>query len=333
MIRSLLRRFGSLFVAIVAVSVLTLPVSAATSSTATTGGNGLKVSPVTTNLVINKGEMRTVTIYVQNVTDAPATLQAVVNDFVASSDESGKPALILDPGQYAPSHSLKRYVAPIDNFTLQPGEQRGVRVSITIPKSAVAGGYFGAVRFAPAAVSSSNNVTLSASIGSLILVKVPGSFTEDLRLLSIDARTSADDNPQVLFFGNSKVVATVRFQNRGDVQEQPFGKIQLKQGSKQLALYEVNDTTPRGNVLPDSIRKFTVNLDKVGAFGQYTIVGNFGYGANGQLLTGQTTFYVIPLTAIIVGLVVLALALFGIFGLPRVIRRYNESVIRRASRR
>jgi len=309
------------------------PAFAATSSTSGGAGNGLKVSPVTTNLVVDKGDTQTVTIYIQNVTKATVTLQALVNDFIASSGETGQPALILDPGQYAPSHSLKRYIAPIGNITLNPGQQKGVSVIITIPKDAAAGGYYGAVRFAPASTSGGGNVTLSASVGSLILVKVPGNFKEDLNLLSMDVRTSIDSPAQVVFTSGNGLIAVMRFQNQGDVQEQPFGKLLLKQGDKQLAAYEINNTTPRGNVLPDSIRKFSVNLDKVGWVGQYTIVGNFGYGTSGQLVSGQKTFYVIPLTFILLAILALALVAFMIFGFPRIMKRYNESVVRRASRR
>jgi len=313
------------------VAILIAPASAATSST--NAGDGLKVSPVISNIVITPGHTQVVTVYVQNVTNSTITLQAVVNDFIAANNESGQPALLLDPNQYAPSHSLKRYVSPIGSFSLKAGEQKSVNVSITIPENAPGGGYYGAVRFAPVSASGTSSVTLSASVGSLILVRVPGTFKEDLQLLSIDARTSTNDNPQVVFFGGSKIVAAVRFQNSGDVQEQPFGKVLLMQNGKQLASYEINNTTPRGNVLPDSTRKFTVTLDKVGAFGQYTVSGNFGYGSNGQLLSGQTTFYVIPLALIIVVLLVVAIVLFMIFGFPKLMRRYNESVIRRASRR
>lgn len=306
----------------------------ATAATGTPGqsGNGLKVSPVVTNLTVSPGQTQVVTVYVQNVTKSPVELQAFVNDFVASDNENGQPALLLDPNQYAPSHSLKRYVTPISNFTLQAGEQKGIAVTITIPKNAIGGGYYGAVRFAPASSSTNNNVSLSASVGSLILVKVPGNFKEDLKLASLDVRANPNDSPKVVFTSGDHLVAAVRFQNQGDVQEQPFGKIVLKQGSKELATYEVNNSSPRGNVLPDSVRKFTVNLTKVGAIGQYTVAGNFGYGSNGQLLTGQTTFYVVPVTLIITAVIVLLLIVFAIFVLPRLIRAYNQRIIQNARR-
>jgi P pilus assembly chaperone PapD len=59
----------------------TLPAGAATS-----GGNGLRISPVRTDLTINPGQTQTVNVNVTNVTSSPATLQTIVNDFTASSD-------------------------------------------------------------------------------------------------------------------------------------------------------------------------------------------------------------------------------------------------------
>jgi len=319
---------GGLLALLITVSAI-LPVTAATVGSV--GGNGLKISPVRTDVTISPGQSQAVTVNIQNVTNAPAELQVYVNDFVADRNETGQPAIILDNNKFAPSHSLKRYIAPIPNITLQPNEQKAVTVNITIPKDAAGGGYYGAIRFAPASADSSKSVTLSASLGSLILVRVPGDIKDDLRLASLDARRG--NSAQVLFTSNKALKAAVRFENKGNIQEQPFGKVILKKGSKVLQTIEINNSDPRGNILPDSIRRFEVDLNKVGSFGKYTIQGNFGYGTSGQLLSGQTTFYVIPLALIILTGVLLATILFLVFGLPRLVRRYNQSVVRKASRR
>jgi len=84
---------------------------------------------------------------------------------------------------------------------------------------------------------------------------------------------------------------------------------------------------------PDSIRKFTVPLDKVGTFGIFKLDGNFGYGSNGQLLSASTTFYVVPLIAVILFIALVAVMAFLIFGLPRLIRAYNRRIIRQSSTR
>jgi hypothetical protein len=316
-----------IFTAVVVAFGSTIPAFAATQSG--NGGNGYKISPVRTDLTINPGETKTTDVYIQNVSSAVEDLQVVINDFQASTNESGTPALLLN-GKQAPQHSLKQYVLPSSDFTLQPNEQKDVKITIAIPEDAVAGGYYGAVRFAPANVDASKNVTLSASVASLILVKVPGNIKEQVGIASFDARV--DDHSRSVFTSSKNISAVVRFQNTGDVQEEPFGKIILKKGGKELATYEINNTDPRGNVLPGSIRKFSVKLTKVSSIGKYTLQGNFGYGSNGQLLSASTTFYVIPLWAIIVGIVVILLILAAIFLLSRKLRAHNRRVARKASR-
>ncbi len=321
------RAFAVSFVTIaLAVSLIA---SSAEAQTATNSTNGLRVSPVRSDLTINPGETGKVTIFVQNVTSSPATLRAIVNDFIANTNETGQPDLILDENQYAESHSIKRFIVPIPNVTLQPNEQKQVVVSINVPKNASAGGYYGAVRFAPASAAGTSNVTLSASVGSLILVRVPGDIKEQLSVASFDVR---QDNSTRLFFTDpKKLVAVARFQNQGNVQVEPFGKITLKDRSgKILNTTEINNVLPRGSVLPDSIRRFDVPLDKVGKFGKYKLEASFGYGTTGQLITASTSFYVIPLPLlIIVGSLLLLLILACIFG-PKAVKAYNRRILRKA---
>src|SRR5487761_1082422 len=86
--------------------------AAATSSTSATGGNGLRISPVRSDLTINPGSSQTIDVYVQNITNASANLQGVIDDFTAGSNETGTPEILLN-GEPAPSHSLKNFVSPI----------------------------------------------------------------------------------------------------------------------------------------------------------------------------------------------------------------------------
>ena len=301
---------------------------------AATGGNGLRVSPVRTDLTIKPGETKTVNVSVTNVTSQPATLQAVVNDFVGNPDESGNPAIILNPNEYAPNRSLKRFIGPINSFSLNPGQQKTVPVVIKVPGNAAGGGYFGAVRFGPASGNSNSNqtVNLAGSVGSLLLVKVPGDIKEQLSIASFDVRRG--DSPSSFFTSNKDLTAAVRFRNLGNIQEAPFGKILLKNRSgKIISTYEVNNVNPPGNVLPDSVRKFPIPLNKkIGGFGQYKLEGNFGYGSSGQLLSASTTFYIIPTTVILIFAAIVALLVFLVFGMPRLVRAYNRRVLRKAGR-
>ncbi len=299
-----------------------------------TSGNGIRVSPVRTEYTLAPGESRQLTLTVQNLTSTDATYQAIINDFVAGNNELGQPALILDADKFAPSHSLKRYIAPVANVDIAAGKTKEVKVTITMPKDVAGGGYYGAVRFTPAGSAAGKNVTLSASVGSLILVRVPGDIVENVTLVGLDVRSGEDASAGSSFFtSNKKLYGVARFKNAGNVHEQPFGKMILKKGGKVVQTMEINSEDPRGNVLPDSVRRFTVKLDKVGLWGSYTLEGNFGYGSNGQLLSGKTSFFVLPLLFIVIGLLLVAGLVWAVVGLPKAIKRYNANVVRRANRR
>ncbi len=330
------RMLTAVGVTLVAVSVLVSTIwvgnTYAEQTAAVSAGNALKVSPVRLDLKMDPGTNQTFTVNIQNLTSATALLRPFVNDFVASGDESGRPNVILNEGEYAPSHSLKRLIRPLQDITVKAGETRTVRVTIIAPKDAEGGGYFGAVRFAPASNSGDRNVNIAASVGTLVLLRMNGEIREELTVESFDVRKKNGDASS-FFMNNKDLNSVIRFKNAGNVQLEPFGTIRLKRFGKVVGTYEVNNGELRGNVLPDSIRRFDIGLDKLGSFGKYTIEGNFGYGSTGQLLTAQTTFYVIPLFMLLLGLGVLSLLVFLIVVLPRMIRAYNRRVIRRANRR
>jgi hypothetical protein len=308
------------------------------AQTSTVGGDALKISPVRWDLTVDPGTTKVIEVFIQNLTDVPTTLHPAINDFMASSDESGAPRVILDEDKYAPSHSFKRFVQPLSNIVVGPHEMKIVKVSVVIPKDSAGGGYYGAVRFSPTSEVGGKNVNLSASVGSLILLRVNGAVKEQLSIASFDVRQQPNDDKQQpkvgsFFTSNKKISSIVRFTNGGNVQVAPFGTITLRKSGKTLSTARINEVDPRGLVLPDSIRRFEVNLNKVGSFGKYTVEGSFGYGSSGQLLTSKKTFYVVPVMVFVLIGLGIAVLLFLIFGLPRIIRNYNKRVIRRASRR
>jgi len=323
-------------VILVAVSILTniawLGRAGAAQTAAVGSGNALKVSPVRMDLKMDPGTTQKVSLFIQNISNVPATLHAAINDFVAASDESGRPNIILDENEYAPARSLKRLISPISDFSIGGNETKEIKVTITVPQKAAGGGYFGAVRFQPADLSGSKILNLSASVGSLVLLRVNGDVKEDLAVQSLDVHRGKSA-PSTFFTTSQSLSAVVRFKNQGNVQLEPFGKLVVKRFGKAIGSYEINNANPRGNVLPDSVRRFDASLKNLGAFGKYTMQGNFGYGSEGQLLTAQTTFYVVPVGLLILGGAVVVFILLCIFVAPRMIRAYNRKIIRRASRR
>ena len=289
-----------------------LAASNSSANSSNFGADGYRVSPVTTEITVNKGSSTTINVYLQNVSSATEHVQTIFDDFVASNKDNGSPALLLN-GQDAPSHSLKQFVSiKQPDFTLAPGAQQAVTITITIPNSVAGGGYYGAVRFAPQSISGNKNVNLSASVASLILIKVPGNYLQKVTISSFGVRQASSSNNASLFFSGSNLVANVGFDDLGQVQEQPFGKILVYQGSKVIGTYDINNTVPAGNVLPSSIRTFNVNLHSISGFGKYKLIGNFGYGTNGQLLSATTTIYVIPVWFLILVIVLIVIIILAI---------------------
>lgn len=313
-------------------SILVSPVSAAQS--ATVGGNALKVSPVRLDLVMDPGTTRQIDVSVKNLTSVSATLHPIANDFTASGDESGKPNIMLDEDEFAPTHSLKRFVRPLSDFTLKPNEERNIPVTIVVPKDAAGGGYFGAIRFSPADPSGDRNVNLAASVGTLVLLKVNGDIRESLSVASFDVRKGSKGKASTFFTTNKDLVGMVRFENDGNVQVEPFGAVTLKRFGTVVDNFQINaEDDLRASVLPDSIRRFQVNLQKVSSFGKFTLEGNFGYGTSGQLLSDKVTFYVVPVPMIIGSLAVLVALVLLLKYVPKMIKAYNRRIIRKAGRR
>lgn len=338
--RKFFASLGSILASVTILATSAIGASAATTTTNTTTltgtGNALRISPVRTDLTINPGETKTIDVYVQNMSNAEIKLHGVINDFTAGKDESGTPNIILDEGKSAPVRSFKQYVSPISDFSVKPNEQHNVKVTIAIPKDADAGGYYGAVRFEPADADSGKTLSLTASVGSLVLVTVPGDLKEQANIASLDTRKidpkTNKELPGSFFTDGKHLFGAVRIENTGNIQVQPFGKVLLKKSGKTLASYEINNTSPRGNVLPDSIRKFEFDVSKnVGAFGKYTLEANLGYGSKGELLTATKTFYIVPIPVMIIIGIVLLVILFAIFVLPRMIRSYNRRVVQKAT--
>lgn len=305
---------GSTFFFLGGVPAFAAPINNAT--------NTLKVSPVRRDVEIKPGETQKIQTTVTNLTNTPITVRPVQNDFIAG-DDRGTPALILDETKYAPTHSLKRFMAPIENVTIPANSTKAVDLVITIPADAQAGGYFGAVRFAPIAPGGGGQVNLSASVASIILVTVPGKIVEKLELTQFVVQQNGRSSE--IFGSPDNLQIAARFQNKGSVQEGPFGKVSiLKDGKKVVYETDFNNKDPRDVILPDSARRWDIPVKDIGDFGHYTVSATFTYGKNNQTINIMKSFWVVPqmiIIAVIVGVILLISLLVGISSLIRRRRR------------
>lgn len=296
-------------VSIVAFTLLTLPIIAQETS-----GSGLRISPTRTDLSLVPGDSREIIQTVRNVTQNAVTVEPILNDF-ESDGRSGEPRLIGDPDEVS-AFSLREFISVPESFDLEPGEEQEVTISVIVPDNASPGAYFGSMlyRASPQGATGDGQVALIASVGSLVLLEVPGDITERIEIKDISAFLG--DNSGSIFTKKPDAIG-VEIENQGNSFSQPFGKVSVKDWrGNDVFLYELNDGAPRGNILPNSTRVFlnelfnveirTVNneevVDRVSPLtwpGRYSITGNISHGSTGEIFTVQSSFWYIPIWLII----------------------------------
>jgi hypothetical protein len=303
-------------------------VAAAATATAAAGqsGEGLSVSPPLISASANPGQSEVLQIRIQNITSQPLILTSTSVDFGAKG-EDGTPQLLFNETT-STRYSLKYWIAPIENPTIQPQAAITVPVTINVPANAEPGGHYGIIQFTgkPPTVTGGSGVAISASIGVLVLFTVNGNITHHLTALPLIVSQNGKPGK---FYQYGPLGVSLLIRNDGAVHEVPTGNLTVSNlfGGKPIVL-PVNPL--KGNILPGTIRKFNQKIVKKSLFGYFTIKGNLTYDTNKILVVPATSFWVIPYKlVIIVLLIVIAVFLILRYGL----RRYNRHVIEQARRR
>lgn len=296
------------------------------------GGSGLRVSPTRSELVIEKDASKDVVHIVKNVTQNPVTVKPALNDF-ESDGVTGQPKLVGDPSDIS-AHSLRSFLTVPVSFDLQPDEEKEVTITLNVSVDSSPGAYYGSMlyRAAPIGSSETGQVALVASVGSLILLEVPGNITEKIAVKGVSAYI--DDKSGSIFTQKPNNIG-VLIENLGNSYSKPFGKIQVKDWrGKKIFEYELNGSSRRSNILPNTSRLFmkdfnnieekTVNgelkTDKVSPLrwpGKYTISGDVSHSSNGELFFVSASFWYIPTWLIAVSVAFLLVLISLAFVLRR----------------
>ena len=321
------------FLAIILASLLvcSLGVYAKTvlAAPAPTGNTGqaLEIAPPVLTLTADPGQTIKTDIRLRDISNGSLFVTAQINDFVAAG-EDGTPKILLDSEGTNP-YSIKGWVTPLSDLLMIPKQIKTLSVTINVPINASPGGHYGVIRFtATPPELHGQGVSLSASLGSLVLIKVNGDTKEGLSVQEFSVNHGGKTGT---LFETAPLQFVERLKNTGNTHEQPVGQVTITDmfGKKVAA---VNINLPPRNILPQSIRKFDQPLDasvlgnKV-LFGRYTANLSVTYGANNQVLTSSLVFWVIPYT--LIGVSIIAL-IVGFFGLRLLIRRYNRHIIGKA---
>lgn len=296
---------------LVSAGSMNLLTSVTAQSNEQAGGSGLNISPTRTELRIEKGSSNTLNVIVKNISGTDIIAKAVIDDF-ESDNETGDPRYIIDAKEQLPT-SLKPFISGVADIELKKDEQKTVEYQIRIPEDASAGAYYSAIRYTaiPKSITEQKNfqVTLTASVGSLVLIEVPGEITEKIQLRSVRGY-SGDKGGS--FFTKRPDKIGVEVKNVGNTFSKPFGTVEVTNiFGKKVHSYEINNVNPRSNVLPASTRIFKDEVKGLTSIGRYTITANVSYANGGEVLTSKSSFWIVPMWLLVLLAILLLAVLVG----------------------
>lgn len=301
----------------------------------------LTISPPVYELSGKPGQVLKVGMKIFNEEKEFKTWYFSTQTFEAKGEE-GEPVFVDEINQ----EGLAQWIKTPSKVSLAPGELKKIEFEINIPDNAGAGGHYAAI-FLNSSPPQEKGVGVATRIGALVLLKVEGEVIEKGELLEFqieDGRKIRDSLP---------VPFILRIENTGTVHIKPSGYIKIKNlFGKTTAELPVNlakgpdgKWRPVGNILPNSIRKFSAKWgpaekslssfwDKVKyqknnfALGPYKAKLLLSYGANkDKLISSFLVFWILPWQLILVSLVILlAIILLVTLG----IKRYNRWIIEKA---
>jgi hypothetical protein len=278
--------------------------------TGTASGSGLSISPTISELTINPGGTDHITITLKNITVDDVVAKGEVDDFKADN-VTGNPQILTNSTVTLPN-SIKKFVANIDDVPLAKGEQKKVVIGLDIPKDTPPGAYYGIIRYRAVpkvlATPGAGQVALTASVGTIALITVPGNLREQVQVNGIHIYRGAHEGSLFVKPPNSIGITITNFGN-GFVK--PFGTVEVSNTfNKSVASFQLNNPKQLGNILPNSSRTFTNNVKGINKIGRYTVIASVSYGSGSQVLTLKKNFWYIPIWLIIIILVILAALIY-----------------------
>jgi len=207
----------------------------------------LTISPVRMEISGDPGQTLHGQIELFNEQDETKTFYSSAANFEARGD-SGAPYFLPDTNK-----GLASWVKVQESATLKAGERTEIPFTIQIPAGTEAGGYFAAILWgtSPAGQQSGQQVSVSGKLGVLILLSVKGEIKEGGGLLDLKIEESGR------FVNSLPIKFVYRFSNDGSERVKPAGELKVK-NLLGFTTVTLNANPQSGNVLPGSIRKFSV---------------------------------------------------------------------------
>ncbi len=295
----------------------------------TTEVHALTISPVKAELSGDPGQVIRAEVELLNEQNEPKTFYVSYENFEPSG-EDGSPKFI------GGGSGLATWLSSETAVTLSPNEKKVVPYTVTIPKEAEAGGYFGAVFFGGQNPNATDGgeISVGGKLGTLILLRVRGDIPEDAGLSDFMIQEGRR------FFSELPVSFTYRVTNDGGDRIVPSGDIKVTNtfGMTSVTL-ALNETA--GSILPASARRFNsvwgTQSKPAGFFGTakrqwndlhfgwYTAHARVAWGEENTYAVARYDFFMIPWQLTTIAVLILAVFL-------SLVRKYNSWIVSRAQK-
>jgi hypothetical protein len=322
---SLRGRLALLITTVVTLFGMSMPVMAQQDQTQKRG-SGLSISPTRYDLQVAPGKTDVVKITLRNISGTDIVAKAVVNDF-ESDGETGEPRILTDKTKQIPQ-TIRNFLVDVGDVPLKKDENKTFDVNVKVPDNAAPGAYYGVIRYeavpqtSNGATDGSVNVSLTASVGVVVLLTVPGTIQQQLQTLSVRAFPSTTSRNSSSFFIKTPGAVGITLKNLGNGFATPFGTVNVtNMFGKQVYSYQLNTGEPRGVILPNSTRVFKDNIKGIKMPGRYTITANTSYGNGGEIVIAKGTFWYVPVWLIVLLVVLLSVIVAAAYVLYRRLSR------------
>lgn len=292
------------------------------------------------------GKVFSGTLELYNEQEQEITFYLSYQNFEARG-EGGSPAFLDYDGT-----GLASWIRTAQNITLKPKERIEFPYEIQIPQDTEPGTYLAAIFFGntPPQAMEGGQVTIGTKLGTLLFLNLPGATVEGAGVTEFSTEGGN-------FFSYLPLNLFYRFSNNSVLKVMPFGSVDIKCiFGKTVGTLDAN--LSKGNVLPNSVRKFVITWDRLKqdnvnekegkteevtvkpgeklsffdavkvqmknfAFGKYTATLNVKYGEN-LSATKETSFWVVPwqLLSLVIAALVLIIIIF-----KSMMKRHNKRLI------
>ena len=271
------------------------------------------VGPGRVEIELQPGQTVTYEITVANRISDGRIFDLTVED-MAGTDDGSRSVVLL--GDERGPYSIRDYISfPETSFKLDLGERARIPVTISIPKDAEPGGFYGSVLVSTtkteADPEASAKSPIVARIGTLFFVSVPGDVVRAGETLGLTLRDSK------WWYESGPIKLSIAFQNSGSLHLSPSGELKIKNFfGEEVGYLELEPWF----VLPQSLRNRDITWDRELLFGRYTATAVVSRGYDDLIDTVTVSFWVLPWK--IVGSIFLVVFII-VFGLRAFFRKFE----------